>query len=308
MTANEGTGAPVEAPDWFARAIDHPLTEHQVDVEGCAINYLRWSHQGPSPTASMRERSGLLFVHGGGAHARWWQFIAPFFSAEFECAAIDLSGMGESGFRDVYSSEQRAREVGAVLRDAGFGADSYIVGHSLGGFIGMRFGALFGEDVAGVVIVDSPIRRPDALPLEPPPRLSRHKVYATLDEALKRFRVLPNQPCENQYVLDFIARNSVREVDGGWQWKFDPVGMGPQQFGRSFREQLQQLKCRGALMYGEKSALVDDETAAYMSELMGPEAPIVAIPDAYHHVMLDQPLAFVAALRGVLAAWRQPPA
>jgi hypothetical protein len=27
------------------------------------------------------------------------------------------------------------------------------------------------------------------------------------------------------------------------------------------------------------------------------------IPDADHHLMVDQPLAFVAALRGLLAGW-----
>jgi pimeloyl-ACP methyl ester carboxylesterase len=34
----------------------------------------------------------------------------------------------------------------------------------------------------------------------------------------------------------------------------------------------------------------------------------VVIPDAGHHVMIDQPLAFIAALRGLLAAWPTAPA
>jgi hypothetical protein len=29
----------------------------------------------------------------------------------------------------------------------------------------------------------------------------------------------------------------------------------------------------------------------------------VVIPDAYHHLMMDQPLAFVSALRTLLSAW-----
>jgi hypothetical protein len=37
------------------------------------------------------------------------------------------------------------------------------------------------------------------------------------------------------------------------------------------------------------------ETATYMSSLMGPRAPVVEVPEARHHVMLDQPLGFVAA-------------
>jgi pimeloyl-ACP methyl ester carboxylesterase len=32
-------------------------------------------------------------------------------------------------------------------------------------------------------------------------------------------------------------------------------------------------------------------------------APQVAIPDADHHVMVDQPLALVAAFRALLAGW-----
>jgi len=32
--------------------------------------------------------------------------------------------------------------------------------------------------------------------------------------------------------------------------------------------------------------------------------PFMALPEAQHHVFLDQPLAFVAALRMLLAEWR----
>jgi hypothetical protein len=32
----------------------------------------------------------------------------------------------------------------------------------------------------------------------------------------------------------------------------------------------------------------------------------VVIPDSHHHIMIDQPLALVAAIRAVLAAWPAP--
>ncbi len=63
------------------------------------------------------------------------------------------------------------------------------------------------------------------------------------------------------------------------------------------------MQCRAALLFGENSALVSRHTAAYMSSLLGPSAPIVEVPEAQHHVMLDQPLAFVAALRTLLQSW-----
>lgn len=310
MSANDGpdSAAPARVrPAWFEWAVSQPVTEHAVDVEGCSIHYLRWPVKTSTAISGGRSRPGLIFVHGGGAHARWWQFIAPYFTRGFDVVAIDLSGMGESGYREAYSSDQRAREVRAVLRAAGHHSGAYVVGHSLGGFIGMRFGATYGQEIEGVVIVDSPIRRPEASELAPPPYIGQHKVYPSLDYAIGRFRVLPSQPCANSYVLDFIACHSLRAVKGGWQWKFDPKAMGPQSFGQSYREQLGQLSCRSALMYGEESALVDDDTASYMSGLMGAQAPIIAIPDAHHHVMLDQPLAFVAGLRAVLDLWRRIP-
>ena len=34
-----------------------------------------------------------------------------------------------------------------------------------------------------------------------------------------------------------------------------------------------------------------------------PGSPIFALPEAEHHVMLDQPLALTAALRGLLEGW-----
>ena len=30
---------------------------------------------------------------------------------------------------------------------------------------------------------------------------------------------------------------------------------------------------------------------------------MITVPEAYHHVMLDQPLAFVSAIRSLLAVW-----
>ena len=45
------------------------------------------------------------------------------------------------------------------------------------------------------------------------------------------------------------------------------------------------------------------EVGDYMFELLGRNSPVIEIPEARHHVMLDQPLAFIAALRALLADW-----
>ena len=66
---------------------------------------------------------------------------------------------------------------------------------------------------------------------------------------------------------------------------------------------LASTRCRVALLRGERSVVVPPETGEYMYELLSRSAPLVEIPEAYHHLLLDRPLAFVAAVRALLADW-----
>lgn len=300
------------APDWFRRAVAQPVSSRFVAVAGCRIHYLAWfdpavkeAGQGPRP--------GLLLIHGGGAHANWWRFIAPYFTANYRVCAIDLSGMGDSAEREVYDPSFWTAEIDAVLHDADLyddgGRQPLVVGHSFGGLMAMKFGAEHGHRLGGTVIVDSPVQDPADTPLPEPAASTRTAppVYPDSKTILDRFRLMPAQPCENSYITDFIARTSIRKCDGGWTWKFDFKVMGLRRFGEPYRTELKALKGRAALIHGENSAIVSPRTVAYMSSRMGPTAPVVEIPDAYHHVMLDQPLAFVAALRAILDGWARDP-
>ena len=54
------------------------------------------------------------------------------------------------------------------------------------------------------------------------------------------------------------------------------------------------------MIYGERSELFSKRTLEYMRELIPQTFPAVGIEDAQHHVFLDQPERFVAALRDML--------
>jgi pimeloyl-ACP methyl ester carboxylesterase len=308
VSANQGPlagldGAPPPAPAWFTETVAIAPESSFVEVEGVPIHYLRWGRRG---------RPGVLLVHGNAAHAYWWSFIGPFLARDFNVAAMDLSGMGESGWRTApdgtgdYAMDQFAREQIAVCEAAGLFAcpeAPVIVGHSFGGFVTMLTGSLYGERLAGTVIVDSPVNppvRPGAPHTPQPPR--PHNIYPSLAAAMARFRLMPPQPCENLFILDWIARHSLKEVAGGFTWKFDPAIWTRFSIG-DMAERLKATKCRIAIFRGEHSVLMPPETGAYMFNLLGRAAPMVEIPQAQHHIMLDQPLAFVAALRALLADW-----
>jgi len=302
ISATEGPlaaldGAPPPAPQWFKDALAIKPESSFVQVAGARIHYLRWGD---------RERPGLLLVHGNAAHAHWWDFIAPFLARDYNVAAMDLSGMGDSDWRkNGYAMETFAREELAVCEDAGmFKLDEppVIVAHSFGGFVTMLTGGLYGDRLAGVVIVDSPVNPPDR-PGGPPKReIKPHNVYPSLAAAMARFRLMPPQTSENLYLVDWVARNSLKEVAGGFTWKFDPAIWQRFSIGDT-AERLKATRCRIAVFRGEHSVLLPPQIGEYMFNLLGRSAPMVEIPQAQHHIMLDQPLALVAALRALLADW-----
>ena len=68
-------------------------------------------------------------------------------------------------------------------------------------------------------------------------------------------------------------------------------------------DMLKAAQCRVAIIRGEESALMPDDVGDYMRALLGHQVPFVSVPHARHHVMLDQPIAFISTLRMLLAEW-----
>ena len=293
-------GAAPPSPAWFSAAMAEVPERQTVRVDGSGIELLTWGDRG---------KPGLLLLHGNGAHAGWWKFIAPSFAADYRVAAFSWSGMGGSEHRESYDIAGFVRQIFEVAETAGLfdaAVPPVIVAHSFGGFPMMAAATEAGERFTAVVIVDTPFRAPGEPGGRPPNATDRpHRIYPTLAEALARFRFAPTQPCENLFIADHIARGSLIEVAGGWTWAFDPYLWSRFDVGDA-RELLRQPKCPVALIWGDRSALMAPDQVAAMRARLPAGSPAFAIPDAAHHVMVDQPLAFIAGLRGLLASWPQP--
>jgi pimeloyl-ACP methyl ester carboxylesterase len=288
-------GAVDDAPEWFTKALATAPEARHVDVHGTTINYLTWGD--PS------ER-GIVLVHGGGAHAHWWDHIGPLVGPDRRVLALDLSGHGDSGRRDAYSLDAWAREVLAVAADAGVTEPPIVIGHSMGGLVTLRLASLYGARIAGAVIIDSPVRDRDLTPEEIAARERRAfgplRVYPTREQAIAHFRPVPAQPTL-PYIAAHIAATSVRPASegDGWTWKFDPRIFGREPFGAAL---LTQLDCRVALFRAEHG-IMSVQMSQTMYDRLGRVAPVIEIPAAGHHVMLDQPVALIAALRTLLSDW-----
>lgn len=281
----------MDTPQWFSDALSSVPGERDIEVLGASIHIKSWGDP---------DMPGIVLVHGGAAHAGWWDHIAPFLARRHHVVAFDLSGHGDSGVREHYGFDFWSAEVLAVVEASKFVRPPVLIGHSMGGWVSMA-AATDDASVAGVAVIDSPLRSmsPEQEAARDKRAFGPLKVYPTLDDAIAHFRTVPDQADSLPYIMDHVARESLREVDGGWSWKFDPTIFGS---ARPTPELLKAVRCRAALLRAERG-LVTTDVASEMYELFGRTAPVVEIPLAGHHIMLDQPLPLVSSLLTLLADW-----
>lgn len=286
-------------PAWFLSALADAPERGSIEVAGAAIETLAWGERG---------KPGLLFLHGNGSHADWWCPFAPFFAQERRVGAISWSGMGRSDWRDAYPIEWHRAEMieGAEALGLFDGPEKpWIVAHSFGSAPAMQVAASDeGERFAGLIVVDNGAR---------PPRVESpfsgrsawaNAGYASLAEGVSRFRLRPPQDCENQYLLEYIAMRSPKErEDGRWHWCFDPDGdskrgvVHMQDSGKTVAAARIPL----TFLWGDRSSLMPPEIIALTHEHAPAGTRFVEMPDAAHHLMMDQPIAFITALKALMA-------
>jgi len=284
-----------QPPAWFTAALAAPATDGTVDVDGARVRYRAWGPPGAP---------GAVLVHGTAAHARWWDHVGPQLPAGLRVAALDLSGHGDSDWRERYSLDRWAEEVVAVAAGARISGAPFIIGHSLGGTIAIRAAARYGGDLAGIVVIDSPM-------YEAPPKAKEtvmgsvfggERTYPSREAALARFRLVPEQPVL-PYVREHVAAWSVTQRDNGaWDWKFDRGLFGKMAPSWPL---VRPADCR-AMIIRAQHGMMTQEMASGLAERLGPAATVFEIPVAGHHVLLDEPLCLVTALRAVLAGWTAP--
>lgn len=279
-------------PEWFEQALACRPEVAGVVASGADINYRAW---GP-----VEANAGIVLIHGGAAHARWWDHVAPLLAQEgLRVVALDLSGHGESSHRERYELDDWADEVAAVVAAGGFGRPPFVVGHSMGGLVALRHALRAGGTIRGTVMVDcrtvpysdSERTANEARALRPAP------IYRDRTDALARFRLVPDQ-WSLPYVFDHVAAASIRAVEKGWTWKFDPqIFAGQRDFDpldlTRLGRRLRLVRAGNGMPAADLARLVADGCATVTVE----------IPDAGHHVMLDRPLALVSTLRALLATW-----
>lgn len=251
------------------------------------LHYLEWGSPG---------HPGLLFLHGGGAHAHWFDAVAPAFADRFHVVSLDQRGHGESQWPEppAYGTRDFAGDLLGVMDALGWSRLT-LVGHSMGGHNAMAFAAWHPERVERLVIADSrPSVPPDRLAMMHrrgyrPPR--RHESAAA---AVAAFRLLPRETVAPPALLAHLARAGIIEREGKWTYRFDPACNATRRPVDAW-PLLPTIACPTLIIRGEKSPIQPRPMGEEMAKKI-PCAELAEIPGVYHHLVLDAADAFVALL------------
>ena len=100
------------------------------------------------------------------AHARCWAFIAPLLAENYHLVAFDLSGMGDSGWRENYTVLDRVDEAKAVAEHLGMtrlNKKPFLVCHSYGGSVGLSAAEEESDAWGGLIVCDMTMLAPDEI-------------------------------------------------------------------------------------------------------------------------------------------------
>lgn len=264
--------------------------EFSVNVEDAAIRCRGWGLEHAN-------KPGIVLVHGFRAHARWWDHIAPSLSETHRVVAMDLSGMGDSDRRPVYSRVQYGREILAVAAFCGFDPFTLIT-HSFGTMGGLLATTSAPERVKRFVMIDAglPLTDEGEFKIAVPPQ----RFYPSYSAAIERFRLIPPGGWPIPGILDYIAHHGVCQTSEGWTWKFDPAAAISLNAER-FRDQLGPVMVPVDVIHGDRSEIMIPERIAEARRIAPDCGTPLSIPASHHHIMIEQPIALIAALRGLLA-------
>ena len=124
----------------------YPPMGRMVDVGGYFLHMYEKGNGSPT----------VVFDAGSGGLGLSWELILPAIANVTRTVAYDRAGLGWSNPspypRDAYTM---ALELHTMLTNATIPGPYILVGHSLGGPVARQFAALYPDEVAGLVMVDS---------------------------------------------------------------------------------------------------------------------------------------------------------
>ncbi len=266
-----------------------PYTDEFIEVAGLKLHVQDYGAAG---------KPAMLCVHGGAAHAHWFDFVAAGFTADYHVRAVDLRGHGDSEWDRSeppdYSYERYAADLHELTEKLNL-RDFILVGHSMGGVVSTVYAGTYPGRAKAFILIDSTIAMPPDRIADMNARGSREgRSYASQHEFIAGYKVRPAGSTAAPEIVRHLAMNSGRpftEIDGRWRYKFDRNVYGRRERKDSF-PYWDHIKIPALLMKGGRSERITAEVIAGV-KARAPHVEVTAVPDADHHVTLDNPRGFI---------------
>lgn len=260
---------------------------------------------------SPRERP-IIASHGWLDNAGSFSLLAPLLPGH-EIVALDLAGHGLSGSRSPDSAYNLWQDVGDLLdvADAMGWQRLTLLGHSRGAGISMLFAGTFPERVDKLVLLEG------GLPLtaeagEAPEGLAQAllEARALRDKGGRVFSDRKTAIAERAggfskvtvATAEILARRSLREVPGGFQWHADQRLKAQSELrltAEHARAFARRVKAPVLLLFAEKSPFVDRPLYREMPKLFA-NIEVERLPGAHHFHLEGSEAAIAARIRRFL--------
>lgn len=294
MTARHSTKANIDSTQSGLRPA--PAVSRFVEAGGLRLRYLDYGSAGRTP---------MLCVHGGAAHAHWFDFVAQDLSSDYHVHALDQRGHGDSDWSAPpldYSYERFAADLAEAVEKLAL-RDFVLVGHSMGGMISLVYAATHPGRVAKLIVVDSTLRMSTAHVASLQSRGQREPIpYATREALIARYRLMPEGSAASPELIRYLAAQSCRQTaEGTWRHKFDRnvYSTRTRIDGMTYWER---IRIPALLVKGALSGRITPEIYAEVQQRC-PQAELAEVAGSYHHVTLDNPAGFVNAAQAFLTRY-----
>lgn len=262
-----------------------------ITVNRIRLHYLDWGSPDKLP---------FVMCHGGSAYAQWWDFVALAFRNRFRVIAPDWRGHGESmhAVPPAYTTQDYVQDLSELTHSLKI-KDHILIGHSMGGHNSMVYAADHAERLRALILVDIEPGYPEnAVALLRRLGNKPERMYDSLQEAIGNFKVFPRGSEMSAQKLRYLASFAFAETDDGkWHAKLDRKTL--------FREpvdawsMLPRITCPTLIVKGEHSPVLTVKKLDRMCASL-PDAHWVEVPGTHHHVMHDNPPAFIEVVEQFL--------
>jgi len=258
---------------------------------GVKIQLAQWDDKGKP----------IFCIHGITANCRCWDVMASSLSPDHRVIAMDLRGRGRSESPDSgYSIEHHCKDILAILDDMEL-EKVVIMGHSLGAFIAMAFGAQHPDRVDRIILVDGGGKLSQIQMMKVfrgiKPSLDRlGRIFPSFEDYLDLMKTAPFFK-EWTPVLETYYQYEIEKVEGGVRSSINPAHIQEE------RENLEKVDISQSYetifcpllilratdgMVGEDDLLLPQDVVETMVHKI-PHARYVDIPGTNHYsIVFDQ--------------------